>query len=154
MYDAFHGNMEKDTASQAKLLINGAGHEAYAGLYEPLVTVTNASTATDLSLQAFMIKKLIMNDSKSLHTVRTTEGKDITLNLLHSLDSKKICYMQKMTIMLLNFMMESCCHHCSTCVPRTPSKPSFLFPYKTNSKSHLAFLMTSTVASATSLVQY
>jgi hypothetical protein len=79
MYDAFHGNSEKDIASQAKLLING--HGAYAGLFDPLEAVTDAS-ATNLSSQTRTIKKLITNDSKSLHTVGTNRKEDITLSLL------------------------------------------------------------------------
>jgi hypothetical protein len=39
MYKSSHGNMEKDIASQAKLLISG--HGVYAGLYEPMETVTD-----------------------------------------------------------------------------------------------------------------
>ncbi len=85
MYESFHGNAEKDIASQVKLLISG--HGVYAGLYEPMETVTDPSV-TDLLSQSCTIKKLITNDSKSLHTVGSNKKKDVTLSLLKSRSKK------------------------------------------------------------------
>jgi hypothetical protein len=45
-------------------------------------------------------------------------------------------------------------HHCPMRAPRTPSKPSFLFPYKTNSNPHIAFIVASTVISIAHSLQY
>lgn len=80
MKDSFHGNEGKDIASQAKLLYQGQG--AYASLYEDLDSVTDANASTDISSQVRPLKKLLTNDTKSLHTVGPREKEDITLSLL------------------------------------------------------------------------